>query len=53
MENSSTEDINLEQTIPPVHRQTKPVVKLAKTNEELSIANEYFKCTFDFNINEH
>ena len=47
MENSSTEDINLEQTIPPVHRQTKPVVKLAKTNEELSIANEYFKCTFD------
>ena len=42
----STKDINLEQSTPPEHRQTKPVVTFLKTNEEWSIANEYFKCTF-------
>ena len=44
---SSTEDISLEQSTASEHRQTKPGVKLPKTNEELSIATEYFKCTFD------
>ena len=40
-------DISIEQSTPSEHRQTKPGVKLPKTNEEWSIANEYFKCTFD------
>ena len=47
IESSSVENISLKQNTPSEHRQTKPGVKLTKTNEEWSIANEYFKDTFD------
>ena len=47
IENSSVENISLKQNTPSEHCQTKPGVKLTKTNEQWSIANEYFKDTFD------
>ena len=39
--------LNQKQITSPEHHQTKSGLKLSKTNEEWSIANEYFKCTFD------
>lgn len=47
IENFSTEDISLEQSITPEHRQNKPEFKLPNTNEECSTANEYLKGTFN------
>ena len=39
--------LNQKQSTYPERHQTKPGLKLSKTNEECPIANEYSKCIFD------
>ena len=60
----STKDINLEQSTPPEHRQTKPVVTFLKTNEGRALAYlkklgtlianwKYYMITYIIILNEY